>query len=234
MPSGCGKRGVMNRTTLHPCRLSGWLLIFRRRRLVGRQGGAAGGPCLRAGAHLAENDSEGEDIHRLIVALSWGNTGERLLGLVPHLRGTESRAKPGHSREPGPEPDPGGRPKGFRELVPSGSHPSSALGELGKMSSTYTAQDEPARGSERARGRVPLDSAISQLCAPGQTAELLWASNPKRGCIRRFISEASQPCEFPEPQLAALASVSISHKRAPHVSPQHRERGKRLNQAVGA
>lgn len=53
-------------------------------------------PCLRAGAHLAENDPEREDIHRLVVALSLGNTGERAVrfGPLPALHRVSGQARP--------------------------------------------------------------------------------------------------------------------------------------------
>lgn len=72
--------------------------------------------------------------------------------------------------------------------------------------------------------RVHLDGSISQLCALEQSTELLWASDPKKGCIRPLLRPHN--LVFPEIQPAAslVVGLSIIHKGAPHFSTEREER----------
>lgn len=74
--------------------------------------------------------------------------------------------------------------------------------------------------------RVLLDSSISQLCAPEQSTELLWASDPKKGCTRPLLRPHN--LVFPEIQPAAslVAGLSIIHKGAPHFSTEREQQAK--------
>lgn len=61
-------------------------------------------------------------------------------------------------------------------------------------------------------GQGSFEICCCQLCVPGQTLELLWAADSRKGC-NGTISEASLTGEVQESQPAPLAGLRIIHWR---------------------